>query len=341
MKAANTDVMIRAGGHDDPRGVAEAVDDRLLRAGAVHVGLADPGHQEHLVVHGQPEHHADQEDRHEADDGLPLHQAERALLEDRDGRAERGQHREQEAQGCGQRHQDRAEDDHQQDERQPDHHGQVDRQRVGELLRHVGRDRGQAGDADRRVGLVLEAGLAVAELCEQVLRAGVVRAVRRRDQDLRAGRWPIESVALVIATWAFCTPSLVSTQLAISSNVVPVGLCDIARVDHHQHGRLATGSERVGDQVGRLALGGVARRRAVAREGEVHVAQRQGQGAEGHHDQQHHGDRSPAHEPRPPDAVVVDLALLVAVGPVVPDPATEGLGLQQPEESPAAGSARP
>ncbi len=96
--------------------------------------------------------------------------------------------REQEAEGRGQRHQDRAEHDHQQEERQPDHDGQVDRQRVAEPLGHVGRDRGQAGDPDRRCRSrsSMPAWPSRRSVSRSSVR-GVVRAGRRGDQDLRAG----------------------------------------------------------------------------------------------------------------------------------------------------------
>ena len=82
--------------------VPEAGDDRLLRLGAVDVLLPHPGDEEDLVVHGEAEHDADQEDRQQADDRAGLVDAEDvrepAPLEDRDHDAERGDDAEQEAQ---------------------------------------------------------------------------------------------------------------------------------------------------------------------------------------------------------------------------------------------------
>ena len=139
MNAANTEIMITAAAVTTRALLRKPSTTASRGRGAVHVRLAHPGHQEHLVVHRQAEHHADQEDRHEADDRLALDEAEGALLEDRDRRAEGGQHREQEAERRGQRHQDRAEHQHQQQERQPDDDREVDRQRVGEPVGDVGR----------------------------------------------------------------------------------------------------------------------------------------------------------------------------------------------------------
>ena len=72
----------------------------------------------------------------------PIRSGEPAPLEDRDHGAERGQHREQEAEGRLQRDQDRAEDHDQQQEGQADDQRQVRDQRVVELLREVDVHRG-------------------------------------------------------------------------------------------------------------------------------------------------------------------------------------------------------
>ncbi len=121
-------------------------------SGAVDVLLAHPGDQEDLVVHGQAEHDADQEDGQQADDGrgcsTPEQVGEPAPLEDRDDGAEGGDDAEQEAEGRLQRHQQRPEDQHQQQEGQPDDDQQVGQQRVAELARDVDVDGGQTGDAD-------------------------------------------------------------------------------------------------------------------------------------------------------------------------------------------------
>ncbi len=63
------------GGRDDARGSGEAAAHRVdgaLAGGsgdlAVDVVLPHTRHEEHLVVHREPEQHAHQDDRHEADD---------------------------------------------------------------------------------------------------------------------------------------------------------------------------------------------------------------------------------------------------------------------------------
>ena len=115
-------------------------------AGAVRVRLVHPGHQEDLVVHGQTEQDADDDDRrqaHQRAGGVDVDRlGEPAPLEDRDGRTERGADSEQEAEHADDRHQDRPEDQHQQHERQADDERQVDRQGGVQLLRHVDADRG-------------------------------------------------------------------------------------------------------------------------------------------------------------------------------------------------------
>src|ERR671928_210307 len=50
------------GAGDQARGGAHALDQAVRRAPRLRVALADAAEQEHLVVHGQPEQHAEQED---------------------------------------------------------------------------------------------------------------------------------------------------------------------------------------------------------------------------------------------------------------------------------------
>jgi hypothetical protein len=95
-------------GGDDLRGAGEAAAHgaqgggpargavAAARTGVVHV-LAHPRDEEHLVVHGQAEQHAHEDDRHEADDrtdrGDVQGVGEPAPLEHRGDHAERGHDR--------------------------------------------------------------------------------------------------------------------------------------------------------------------------------------------------------------------------------------------------------
>ena len=87
--------------------------------------LPDPGDEEHLVVHGQAEQDAHQQDREEGDHGHPAFQVhellEVSLVEYQRGSAEGSADRQQEAERGLDRHPHRPEDGGQQHQRQPDH----------------------------------------------------------------------------------------------------------------------------------------------------------------------------------------------------------------------------
>ena len=112
--------------------------------------------------------------------------------------------REQEAEGRGQRHQDRAEDEHQQHEREPDDDGEIDRQSVAEPLGDVGRDRGQSGDPDLRRGLLLDRRPGPRAGPRAGPRSRVSSGRRTRgDQDLGSACRPRSCPTI----WALVTPS--------------------------------------------------------------------------------------------------------------------------------------
>ena len=160
------------------------------------------------------------------------------------------------------------------------------------------------------------AGLAVAQGREQVLGGGVVRAGARRDLHERAGGRRGDVAVLVVRRVG-------GDDLGVDDVVLlgrPVG--DVAErraaASSSAMSRPSTttssgpsrpGAERVGDQVGGLALRGVGRRGAVGREREVQVLERDREGAEADDDQQGQGDRARAHEARPADAVVEDVTV--------------------------------
>ena len=126
----------------------------------------------------EAEDDADDEDRHEAHQWSTVEEATHALLEDQDRRAEGGEHRQHEADGCREGHEDRAEDEHEEDERQPDDDGEVGQERALELLGDVGLDRGEAGDADADSRARLDVGTGGPQLVERVTVSLVVRPLR-------------------------------------------------------------------------------------------------------------------------------------------------------------------
>ena len=74
----------RAG--DDPGRRRDASDDRVARRARRVVPLLDPAHQEHLVVHRQPEQHREEEERNPRVDHVRVLEAEQAGAVRRRGR---------------------------------------------------------------------------------------------------------------------------------------------------------------------------------------------------------------------------------------------------------------
>jgi hypothetical protein len=101
-KAANTAVMMIAAAVTT-RPLSVAGHNGLAGVPGLDVRFAHAGHQEHLVVHRQPEQDPDQQDRQEADDRSGLGDGEEVgqvtVLEDPDDQAHRGGDAEQEAGG--------------------------------------------------------------------------------------------------------------------------------------------------------------------------------------------------------------------------------------------------
>jgi hypothetical protein len=68
MNPAKTLIMIKPGGGDDACGLTEPVAECGVGVRAVGVGFAHAGHEEDLVVHGEPEDDADGDDGNETVD---------------------------------------------------------------------------------------------------------------------------------------------------------------------------------------------------------------------------------------------------------------------------------
>ena len=136
---------------DDPRRRRDAPTTASCVEPEAVVALLDPAHQEHLVVHRQPEQHREEEERHPGVDHVRVLEAEQAgavaVEEDERQQAVRGAHREQVEQDRDERDDDRAERDREQDEAQPEHEEQDVRSRVRHGVEVVDVLR---GDARRR-----------------------------------------------------------------------------------------------------------------------------------------------------------------------------------------------
>lgn len=172
---------------DDSHVVSRAVDDRLAGPAGAGPFLAHPRHEEHLVVHGQSEEYADQDDRQEADDGAAVRHTEYVgqptPLEDGDDQPERGAHREQEADGGFDGDDQRAEHDHQQDQAEADDDGGEGEEGVAEPVGDVDVDRGGAGDRDGGSGGLTDVGTRLADVADELAGADAVRAGRGEDGD--------------------------------------------------------------------------------------------------------------------------------------------------------------
>jgi hypothetical protein len=155
---------------DDRGRLAEAVANGVPGSGAVGVGFAHPGHQEDLIVHGQPEQDPDGDDRDEADDRRGLADAEQvgaeAVLEDADHGADGGSDGEQEPTDGGEWDEQRPERDRQQHEGERDDLGQVWQQRAAHAV----------GDVDVDGGLPVTARLAWVPSVRVVRWSRMVRA---------------------------------------------------------------------------------------------------------------------------------------------------------------------
>jgi hypothetical protein len=85
------------GAGDDPRRDLDAVGDRVPSGQASVVRLLDPGHDEHVVVHGEAEEDHEREQRDPGLDGADIAASHEirppAVLEDRDHHTERRGHR--------------------------------------------------------------------------------------------------------------------------------------------------------------------------------------------------------------------------------------------------------
>ena len=329
------------GGDDDAARVAETVDDGVACVHAVGVRLTHARGEEDLVVHREAEHDADEQRRHEAHDGLRVEPAERAVLDELHRHAERREDRGEEAQRREERHDDRTEHEHEQDEREPDDDGEVRRERVVELLRHVCGDRRLAGDADLDVARLLDVGLTVAQARQQVVGLLVGGARLRRDHDdgavtllrhlddLRVGdvvllRRPLHDLAVRL--------HLLAGEFLLRRGV-RAGDLDVTSVEYGDHRGVLARAEALGEQVGALTRLGVLLRRGVGGQAEVQVAHGCREHAQKGDDAERDGPRSLADAATESDRTVDEVVVGVVGGRVLAHPPTERLALEHAHES--------
>ena len=141
-------------GRHDPAAPLEAAGDRLLVVVGPVPDLLHPRQQEHLVVHRQPEQHAEQDHRLGGLDEPQRLEPERprqvAVLEDPDERPERRDDRERVHHERLDRQDRRAEQDEQDDVRGHDDEQRRPREVGGDAVDDVGHVRGAAADEDGR-----------------------------------------------------------------------------------------------------------------------------------------------------------------------------------------------
>ena len=145
-EAAEDDDDDRRGAGDQARGGGHAVDDRAGGVAGGAPALVDAAEQEHLVVHREPEQHAEQEDGDPRVDALDLREAQQigpdALLEDEHEDPVGGADGEQVDRDRGQRDRDRPEREQQEHEAQRQHEDDHDRQPAAvdrEVVARLGR----------------------------------------------------------------------------------------------------------------------------------------------------------------------------------------------------------
>ena len=142
---------------DHPGGARQAPDDGFVVVAGRHVLLTDPGQEEHLVVHREPEEDGEHDEREERVDRHRAVQPDQlgapAPLEHRDEHAVGGGDRQQVHERGLERDEDRPEHDHQQQERHRHDGGDEQRQAAGDAVGQVG-DHGPAGERHRGVGAV-------------------------------------------------------------------------------------------------------------------------------------------------------------------------------------------
>ena len=153
------------------------------------IGFAHTGHEEHLVVHGQAEQDAHEDDRQERNDRADLLDADRfstvALHEDERHHAEGCDDRQKEAQGSLDRHRHGAEHHHEQDDRQAHNEAAERQQGLAQLARHVDGDCGRTSHRGFKAVRVFEVVVHVADLFDDFFCARIIRTVFRDDLNHR------------------------------------------------------------------------------------------------------------------------------------------------------------
>ena len=161
-----------SGCRDDLARTDESPDHRTLGVTGVDVLLAHSRHQEDLVVHGQAEEDAHDDDRHEGDDRDRTvevdHGQADASVENQLRGSEGGQHREQVTDGCLDGDRDRPKHHRQQHQAQPDDEDSKRQQGGSQTVGDVELDGRQSGDGGVNPVLVVPFGLVVAQFANQV-----------------------------------------------------------------------------------------------------------------------------------------------------------------------------
>ena len=171
-------------------------------------------------------------------------------MEDGDGDAEGGGHRQAEAQRRDERHPDGTEDEQQHDEREPQHDGQVGDKHVGEALGDVIENRRDAGDAEGSAGLRLEVRLVVAQAVKGVGGGLVGSAGGRGDKHLGG----VHVVRGLDDLGVVHTLGVVELRQHVAVSLHPVLLGHVGGVHVGDHRGVAARAEGVGGHFVRVAL---------------------------------------------------------------------------------------
>ena len=254
--------------------------------------LLDPGQQEHLVVHREPEQDREdpdgQLDRHRSRLRDPDQVAERTAADSECQHAERGRDRQQVHDHGLERHQDRAEHHHQQHERHQQDATEEQRQPVGGAPGRVEVRRDHPADVDGQAG-ACDGGrdAVVAKGVDQVLGCLVLgrrgghdpqqRGVARGVERARGRRTPRHRPRRARSPTVSAAPRSVAARLAL---------------DGEHHRRREARAETVREQVVGLARREVGRVVLRVREAEAHAEERCCQ-------REQHGEPADRGGPRP------------------------------------------
>ena len=280
--------------------------------------LPHAGDQKDLIIHGQPESQANEEDRHKRDQRTRSgDEATQTFLPEQHRNAKSRAHRKQEPGPGYQRHQQGPENHDQQEHSHADDYRQIHWHDLGQALSDIHLHRGQARQADADTRGAFHLRVDAVEVFHQVDGGGISRAGFRGDQDLGGaavvgkrnqlgvldGSQGVDLVDGVQKTRAgsfILAGELFSITLQLDHRLQRGGvLIDGVGVDKRQQRAIRARTKPLGLQIRGLALSGFRVTSGVVRQRELQARQRRSSRTHSEHDQQQQHSRETLHEPHP------------------------------------------